>query len=349
MLAGAEMQIACLVGIAPWKRQRIRQLLDAPDVPLARTATQAVEIAQKSGGAIAGWATRLPDGLPEKAAAAGVPLWRIEDGFIRSAGLGAALHLPASIVLDKSGIYYDPTNPSDLEHILSHRDFANQELARAHALIDSLRRLRVTKYNLGGAQIDLPVDRRVSLVIGQVADDASMALGAAGKDTDALIKAARAADPEALLVYKPHPDVVAGLRAGVLECEADVIAQHADVISLIDRADAVHVLSSLTGFEALLRGKSVHVHGQPFYAGWGLTNDIAPPPRRGRILTLAQLVAGALIAYPRYCHPETGDRIAVEELVALLATMQASRSRVSLGRRLAGQAALAIRRLKDKA
>ncbi len=349
MSADAEIQIACLVGIAPWKRHRIRQLLGTPDIPMARTATQAVEIAQKNGGAIAGWATRLPDGLPEKAAAAGVPLWRIEDGFIRSAGLGAALHLPSSIVLDRSGIYYDPINPSDLEHILSHRNFDDQETMRAQALIDALRRLRVTKYNLGGASVDLPVDRRISLVIGQVADDASMQLGAAGKDTNALVNAARAADPNALLVYKPHPDVVAGLRPGELECDADVIAPHADVLSLIDRADAVHVLSSLTGFEALLRGKSVHVHGQPFYAGWGLTNDNAPPPRRGRVLTLAQLVAGALIAYPRYCHPETGERITVEELVALLATRQPSGASVGLGRRLAGRAALAIRRIKDKA
>jgi capsule polysaccharide export protein KpsC/LpsZ len=349
MLADAEMQIACLVGIAPWKRQRIRHLLGAPDTPMAGTAAQAIDIAQKRGGAIAGWATRLPDGLPEKAEAAGVPLWRIEDGFIRSAGLGAALHLPSSIVLDRIGIYYDPTAPSDLEHILSHRDFDDQETMRAQALIDTLRQLRVTKYNLGGVQIELPADRRVSLVVGQVADDASMQLGAAGQDTGALISAARAADPKALLVYKPHPDVAAGLRAGVLECDADVIVPHADVLSLIDRADVVHVLSSLTGFEALLRGKTVHVHGQPFYAGWGLTNDYTPPLRRGRALTLAQLVAGALIAYPRYCHPETGDRIAVEELVALLATRQSKGSNVGLGRRLAGRAALAIRRIKDKA
>jgi capsule polysaccharide export protein KpsC/LpsZ len=349
VLADAKIQIACLVGIAPWKRQRIRQLLGASDTPMARSAAQAVDIAQKRGGAIAGWATRLPDGLPEKAAAAGVPLWRIEDGFIRSAGLGAALHLPSSIVLDQAGIYYDPTAPSDLEHILSHRDFDDQETMRAQALIDALRRLRVTKYNLCGAQIDLPADRRISLVIGQVADDASMQLGAAGKDTDALITAARAADPTALLVYKPHPDVVAGLRSGVLDCDADLVMPHADLLSLIDRADAVHVLTSLTGFEALLRGKTVHVHGQPFYAGWGLTNDYAPPPRRGRDLTLAQLVAGALIAYPRYCHPETGERIAVEELVALLAARQAKRSNVGLGRRLAGRAALAIGRIKDRA
>jgi capsular polysaccharide export protein len=64
--------------------------------------------------------------------------------------------------------------------------------------------------------------------------------------------------------------------------------------------DEVHVLTSLAGFEALLRGKRVVTYGQPFYAGWGLTLDMAPPPRRTRRLTLDELVAGALILYPTY-------------------------------------------------
>ncbi len=347
MSADAGTQIACLVGIAPWKRARIRQLLDAPEVPLAANAAEAVAIAKKRDGAVAGWATRLPRGLPEMAREASVPLWLIEDGFIRSAGLGAALHLPASIVLDKTGIYYDPSKPSDLELLLSTQDFDACDLARAEALISLLFSSRVTKYNLAGPQAELPVGRRISLVIGQVADDASMQLGAAGQDIHDLIAAARRSDPDAFLVYKPHPDVVAGLRHGDLDVDADLVLPHADLLSLIERSDAVHVLSSLTGFEALLRGKSVHVHGQPFYAGWGLTTDYNPPPRRGRALTQAQLVAGSLIAYPRYCHPISGAPVTVEELVALLADGAEARSHPKLGRRLAGKAALVIRRIKD--
>ena len=347
MSADAGTQIACLVGIAPWKRARIRQLLDTPDVPLAANAAEAIAIAKKRNGAIAGWATRLPQGLPEMAGEASVPLWLIEDGFIRSAGLGAALHLPASIVLDKTGIYYDPSKPSDLELLLSTQDFDARELARAEALISALCSSRVTKYNLAGTKTELPAGRRISLVIGQVADDASMQLGAAGQDIHALIAAARRSDPDTLLVYKPHPDVVAGLRRGDLDVDADLVLPHADLLSLIERSDAVHVLSSLTGLEALLRGRSVHVHGQPFYAGWGLTTDYNPPPRRGRALTLAQLVAGSLITYPRYCHPISGAPATVEELVALLADGGVAGSHPKLGRRLAGKAALAIRRVKD--
>jgi capsular polysaccharide export protein len=50
----------------------------------------------------------------------------------------------------------------------------------------------------------------------------------------------------------------------------------------------------------------VITHGQPFYAGWGLTRDLAAPiARRNRLLTLEQLVAATLILYPRYVDPVT--------------------------------------------
>ncbi len=342
----SKIAVACLAGIAPWKRTRIRHLLGNPGLPHARDADDAIRLAADGGGALGVWATRIPAGLEAKAAQAGVPVWRIEDGFIRSVGLGAALHLPASVVLDRSGIHYDPSRPSDLETMLSSRCFDDAERQRANKLIDNLRSLAVTKYNLSGMAVALPAGRRITLVIGQVADDASMQLGAAGLSTAELVERARAADPGAYLVYKPHPDVVAGLRSGLVEASADLIAAQGDLLSLIERADSVHVLSSLAGFEALLRGKIVHVHGQPFYAGWGLTCDHNPVPRRTRSLELTELVAAALIAYPLYCHPDTGEPIEVEELVGLLGQREPAQTRPGMVRRLGGRAALAIGGLK---
>jgi capsular polysaccharide export protein len=87
----------------------------------------------------------------------------------------------------------------------------------------------------------------------------------------------------------------------------DRVVRGGAMADLCDQVDAVHVLTSLAGFEALLRGLPVTVHGQPFYAGWGLTHDLAPPVvRRGRRLTVAELVAAVLILYPRYLDPVTG-------------------------------------------
>ncbi|SKO88612.1 Capsule polysaccharide biosynthesis protein [Mycobacteroides abscessus subsp. massiliense] len=77
-------------------------------------------------------------------------------------------------------------------------------------------------------------------------------------------------------------------------------------------------MTSLTGFEALLRGKKVSCYGLPFYAGWGLTQDLLSIPRRSRRLELWQLIAGTLIHYPDYIHPETHQAINAETAAQIL-------------------------------
>jgi capsular polysaccharide export protein len=133
----------------------------------------------------------------------------------------------------------------------------------------------------------------------------------------------RRAHPDAFIVYKPHPDVDAGHRRGAIPDEtartlANCIVRGVSSAALMPAVDAVHTLTSLVGFEALLRGRRVVVYGQPFYAGWGLTDDRAPPPRRGRNLTIEQLVAGTLILYPRYLDPVTrlpcGPEVIIDRL-----------------------------------
>jgi capsular polysaccharide export protein len=90
------------------------------------------------------------------------------------------------------------------------------------------------------------------------------------------------------------------------------VARHADPVALTLACDAVWTMTSLLGFEALIRGKPVTCLGAPFYAGWGLTTDLGPTPHRRRHApdghplprpTLAHLVHAALIAYPRYYDP----------------------------------------------
>jgi capsular polysaccharide export protein len=75
--------------------------------------------------------------------------------------------------------------------------------------------------------------------------------------------------------------------------------------ALIDVIDEVHTMTSLAGFEALLRNRQVVVWGRPFYAGWGLTQDLCSLDRRRRRLDLLELAAGVLILYPRYLDPVT--------------------------------------------
>jgi capsular polysaccharide export protein len=139
-----------------------------------------------------------------------------------------------------------------------------------------------------------------------------------------LLRAARDEFPKAHIVYKPHPDVATGLRPGTVPEQdlarlADAVVAHADIVDLIAETDRLVTLSSLSGFEALLRGKPVTVHGMPFYAGWGLTDDHTTTPRRTRRRDLESLAAAALIRYCRYVDPVHRRPTTPEAMVAALA------------------------------
>ncbi|MBE0452450.1 MAG: capsular polysaccharide biosynthesis protein [Roseovarius sp.] len=264
------------------------------------------------------WASaRTP--LPEGAVLA-------EDGFLRSRGLGADLVPPLSLVLDDMGIYYDPTRESRLEHLIAARArLRPDQAARAEALIATLTHHALSKYNLGATAPDLPQGYRI-LVPGQVEDDASIRLGAGETATNlALIRKVRAANPGAVILYKPHPDVEAGLRPGAIAPETlaglvDLALPGTDPAPLLPLVDEVWTMTSLLGFEALLRGVRVTTTGAPFYAGWGLTRDLgAVPTRRTARPTLTGLVHATLIDYPRYRDPVSGLPCPVEVVAERLA------------------------------
>lgn len=248
---------------------------------------------------------------------------RVEDGFLRSRGLGAELIPPLSLVTDDVGIYYDATRPSKLEQIIASRNTLRPDQARrASALIRRITELGLSKYNLPGTLPDLPEGRRI-LVPGQVEDDASIRTGTDKIRTNsALLRYVRERHPKAIILYKPHPDVEAGLRAGGTESlsDADFVVERTDPAALIDAIDEVWTMTSLIGFETLMRGKKVVTLGTPFYAGWGLTEDRGSiPPRRAVSVPLEGLVHAALIDYPRYLDPVTKTACPVEVIVDRLA------------------------------
>jgi len=270
---------------------------------------------------------------------------RMEDGFIRSVGLGADLIRPLSWVMDSKGIYYDATRPSAVEILLQTASFDEALVLRAQRLRERLVAEDLTKYNLQGLGWQRPDkevgSKRLVLVVGQVETDASLAYGALGiKRNFDLLCAASEANPEAYVIYKPHPDVVAGLRREG-QGEEDVAQWCDEVVTdvamgdLLSKVDEVHTLTSLAGFEALLRGKKVVCYGQPFYAGWGLTLDMLPAERRIRRLSLDELVAGALILYPTYISRTTGRFTTPEHtLDELLAWRRSSSARMPFWRQI---------------
>ena len=309
-LIDANRAITAVLGVAAWKRVSVSAMLwsGSGQVPYSRGIARS----ESSQGLTVVWKSRTSRQVLDRLAASGGPVGEIEDGFIRSAGLGANCVPPLSVIVDRSGIYFDPSQPSDLETLLETFPLDPSLRSRASALKERLVQESVSKYGQGGVAIARPADgRRRVLVTGQVEDDRSILSGGAGQTNLDLIRRTRELEPDAWIIYKPHPDVEAGHRKGhVPESEAlrfaDEVRRDDGIVPLIESVDALHVITSLAGFEALLRGKEVTAHGTPFYAGWGLTRDLAPvPERRSRQLSVDDLVALTLLIYPRYFDPVT--------------------------------------------
>jgi capsular polysaccharide export protein len=325
VLFEANRPIVAAVGMAAWKREAIgRFLWDGREA--VRFASASAALRDASSGAVAYWPSRAPEDFAARGEAANVATWPVEDGFLRSAGLGVECFPPMSIIIDRTGgVHFDPASESEIEMLLATYEFDRALLARAARLRERIVTARLGKYGVdrGAPPPALPDDRRIVLAIGQVEDDLSVLRGGGRFGTRDFLARVRACEPDAFIVYRPHPDVTAGLRQGDAtgEGKADLVMTGGSLLALVERADSVHVVSSLTGFEALLRGAQVTVHGVPFYAGWGLTRDLDPvPDRRGRQLSLDALVAAALILAPRYLDPATGLPCAVEVLVERLAS-----------------------------
>lgn len=106
-----------------------------------------------------------------------LPYMALEDGFIRSLGLGVNGFQPHSLVVDETGIYYDASRPSDLENWLNTATFDDEELDEADRCMALIARYRLSKYNHAP---DLPIQgdsRARVLVVDQTAGDASIHYG----------------------------------------------------------------------------------------------------------------------------------------------------------------------------
>lgn len=305
-------------GLSPWKKRALDPFVVGPAgrAVHSRTLAQAIALAEADGGQVALWGTSKP--MPTT-----VPAVRFEDGFIRSRGLGANLALPSSLAMDWDHVYYDARGESRLEHIIATHAFPETLLDRARGLVASIVEKGVSKYNVGDAVAfpDVAKGQTRILVPGQVEKDASIRYGSpVVKTNHGLVAAVRALYPDAYVAYKEHPDVTSGMRSGGrLPEAADIIVREGDIKHWIAWCDRLETMTSLAGFEALIRNKAVGVHGIPFYAGWGLTDDRMPVPRRRRRISVEMLAAAALILYPFYVHPLSGMPCSVEELVTEIA------------------------------
>ncbi|HEX8840265.1 MAG TPA: capsule biosynthesis protein [Sphingomicrobium sp.] len=349
-LIDANRKLAGGVGFAFWKQDHVAPLLWGGSRQFRFLRSGDVTDADH---AVAMWRAKAAPALVAELERAGHQLIEVEDGFLRSRGLGADCIPPLSITVDRLGPHFDPKQASELELLLEKADFDAATLDRARELRSVIVAEGIGKYERGTVLVERRAGtRRHILVPGQVEDDRAVKAGGCGLTSNLeLLKRVREQAPDAYILYKPHPDVLAGHRRGSIPDAAclryaDEIVGELPIASLIAMVDEVHVNTSLAGFEALLRDKKVTTYGVPFYAGWGLTTDLGPvPPRRSSKRSLDELVAATLLLYPRYLDPVTGLPCPAEVVVERLSGAQQASAGVIVGmRRLQGKL---MRRLRS--
>jgi len=236
----------------------------------------------------------------------------LEDGFIRSVGLGVEGYPAFSIVEDDSGMHYDAFRETKIERILNNYKFDNKILDKATEAIELLKKYKISKYNLSPMTVPQKVKNTKGnkvLIIAQTAGDNSLKYGRAYEFSPKdIILSALEENPNSTVFVKVHPDVLAGKRESSIDIElaqkyCEVITENSNPLLLIEEFDKVYTQTSQMGFEALLFDKEVTTFGMPFYSGWGITKDKLKNERRNRKLTFKEVFAASYILYSKYYNP----------------------------------------------
>ena len=294
------------IGFRPWKQKDMLAYLRTPFNKLYYVAS--VKQALRRGFAgnpeakIVVWSYKNKNDVEElQKLNRNAKILRFEDGFIRSFGLGSDFIPPFSLAIDNGNLYfyYGEGQRSDIQKYLSSHSLPYFK-KRAENLLQMILYNNITKYNLEDEKnILVATNKKILLVVGQVDDDESLIHGClpdAIRSNYDMLKYARHAYPNHFIIYKPHPDVLSGNRRSIrpisdFEKIADYVENHASVIACITQADDILCMTSLVGFDALLRGKNVNVLGKPFYAAY--YKEVP-----------SHLVQACLIDYPLYINTD---------------------------------------------
>lgn len=255
------------------------------------------------------------------------PLLLLEDGFIRSlytwpAEVDPELKAGISFCFDKKGMYYDGMIATDLEDLLNTEIITEAQCQQARKYINLIVENKISKYNsqpLLSERLKKGTQKRV-LIVDQSYGDMSLICGGV---TDSvfgrMIADAVKDNPDAEILFKIHPDTLtrnteSGFQKLIPE-QVKIINWPINPITMLQSVDEVYVATSQLGFEALMCGKKVHVYGLPFYAGWGLTDDKVPCPRRKRILSIEELFFIVYLKYVHYFDPVHNQEGSIEDAI----------------------------------
>lgn len=259
----------------------------------------------------------------------GCPVVYLEDGFIRSHGIGLSGEPGLSIIIDDLTPYYDATQASRLETFLASNKLVSKKIQTyCQNCIERIIKHKISKYN-DAPRHKLQIgrhDRKKLLIVDQRYNDMSVTYGLANSQTfEDMLSDAINYYHDWDIIIKQHPDSIKGGKSSYFNTERLSFAKEMNNIfiidydinpySLLELIDEVFVCTSQLGFEACMVEKKVHCYGMPFYAGWGITEDKLKIPRRNKKRNIFEIFYFSYIKLSRYIDPRTNELCSLEHII----------------------------------
>ncbi|WP_300379276.1 hypothetical protein [Clostridium sp.] len=317
-----------LFGFSTWKHDFIQKMLNRPCIFITTQDSNNddfMKVFIKNLNFIEDiyvWSYNEPFWLNSVCTNANLNFYRVEDGFIRSKGLGLDKSIPKSLIFDNSGyLYFDSIRQSNLHMLIRNTDLSIYNLERTKGIIQTLVKYNLSKYNIINKVRNIYYQDAI-LVIGQNEKDISIhKSGALFTTNEALLDYVIKSNPNREIIYKPHPDTIKNPKTrlsypenlkGIL-----VIDDLNHLFNNISCISEVHTISSLLGFEFLLRGIKTYCYSRTWYSGWGLTEDTYMSKDLNLKKTIEEIFYCAYILYPTY-YSYTYEHSSVEKIMTEL-------------------------------
>ncbi|WP_201552400.1 capsular polysaccharide export protein, LipB/KpsS family [Psychrobacter immobilis] len=293
-----EQRLALVVGMLPWRDMVGDWVFEESHIQIQRHFDQHYfdkwlkPFIQCVNPVIYIWGYKAPDYFIDYIREQELDIFFLEDGFIRSGPDDESGAPPLSIVMDSQAPYFDTTRPNDLTDLIANFDFEQDgyDETLAQEMLDYYVSHRVSKYNHQPYVDVVPIygiknEKRI-LVLGQVPHDDSLKYGGGIGITllDVVNKAIKE-NLDAQIIVKPHPMTLddPSIVTALAELECLILTQSIHLVDALETIDHVYTITSLGGFEALLRGKKVTVLGRPFYT------QFCKNAAKSNIVSLSQL------------------------------------------------------------
>lgn len=273
-------RLALVIGMLPWKDNVGDWILETSHIQIQRHFNEGYfqrwlkPFIKRINPVVYIWGYKAPDYFIDYVREQNLDVFFLEDGFIRSGPNDDSNAPPLSIVMDSQAPYFDTTRPNDLTDLVANFDFEQDgyDDTLAQELLDYYVSKRVSKYNHQPYVDVVPIygikNKKRILILGQVPYDDSLKYGGGiGITLLDVVNKAIDENPEAQIIVKPHPMTLndPSIIDTLTELDCLLLTQSIHLVDALETVDHVYTITSLGGFEALLRGKEVTVLGRPFY------------------------------------------------------------------------------------